>query len=131
MALSYTDVEHIQLPLNVLDWRWEEHLVKILEARKTRSLTIHARSALLQGLLPSTNNNHWLKANIKNFFEVQNWLAKAVYFCGRRSITDLCIAYVKSLSWIDGVVVGIESNEQLFENLNYFSTDKFRHWIFM
>ena len=37
------------------------------------------------------------------------------------SISDLCIGYVNSQDWIDSVVVGAESVENLFSNLQSIS----------
>jgi aryl-alcohol dehydrogenase-like predicted oxidoreductase len=39
---------------------------------------------------------------------------------GRESLTDLCLAYVRSQPWITSVVVGCETLEQVNENLRLF-----------
>jgi aryl-alcohol dehydrogenase-like predicted oxidoreductase len=39
---------------------------------------------------------------------------------GRESLTDLCLAYVRSQRWITSVVVGCETLEQVNENLRLF-----------
>lgn len=38
----------------------------------------------------------------------------------RKSAADLCLAYVRSHDWIDGIVVGMETLAQLEENLKLF-----------
>ena len=38
----------------------------------------------------------------------------------RESPADLCLAYARGQSWIDGVVVGLESEDQLDDNLRLF-----------
>jgi spore coat polysaccharide biosynthesis protein SpsF (cytidylyltransferase family)/aryl-alcohol dehydrogenase-like predicted oxidoreductase len=49
-ALEDPDVRHVQLPVNVLDWRWRRP--EFLQARAARpDVAVHARSALLQGTL--------------------------------------------------------------------------------
>lgn len=117
IALKLPDVEFIQMPLNVLDWRWD-HLVPIIkEEKKKRNLVIHARSALLQGLFTSENYEHWTKANVSEPGAFIAWLAAQSEFFGRASVVDFCLAYVKSLDWVDGVVVGVESISQLEENI--------------
>ena len=35
----------------------------------------------------------------------------------RETPADLCLAYARGQSWIDGVVIGLESEEQLEDNL--------------
>ncbi len=120
-SLEIDDVEHIQMPVNILDWRWEICVDEIKKTKKKRNLTIHARSALLQGLLASSDQKLWNKAYIKNSSDILEWLENNVHICHRRSIVDLCLAYVRSLNWIDGVVVGMETSKQLNENLKFFN----------
>jgi spore coat polysaccharide biosynthesis protein SpsF (cytidylyltransferase family)/aryl-alcohol dehydrogenase-like predicted oxidoreductase len=119
-VLQNTEIQYIQLPFNLLDWRWDSIIVKILEIRKNRKLTIHVRSSLLQGLLPSDENNHWLRANVDEPKFIQNWLSSQVNICKRNNIVDLCIGYVNSLKWVDGIAIGMENMSQLIENISYF-----------
>jgi aryl-alcohol dehydrogenase-like predicted oxidoreductase len=39
---------------------------------------------------------------------------------GRESVADLCLAYVRGQDWIDGVVVGMETDHELDANLRLF-----------
>jgi aryl-alcohol dehydrogenase-like predicted oxidoreductase len=39
----------------------------------------------------------------------------------REGIADLCLAYVRGQDWIDGVVVGMETDDQLDSNLRLFT----------
>jgi len=39
---------------------------------------------------------------------------------GRDGVADLCLAYVRAQSWIDGIVVGMEHTSQLALNLALF-----------
>jgi spore coat polysaccharide biosynthesis protein SpsF (cytidylyltransferase family)/aryl-alcohol dehydrogenase-like predicted oxidoreductase len=121
MALANSDVGHIQMPLNVLDWRWDK-LVPYIEAAKTeRRLTINVRSALLQGLLTSSSPEHWRKARVNQAELVIEWLAVNARRLGCDSIADFCLRYVRSLNWVDGVVLGMETMEQLVQNTGSFS----------
>jgi aryl-alcohol dehydrogenase-like predicted oxidoreductase len=52
---------------------------------------------------------------------VQARLAKLVTDLGRDDIAELCVAFVRAQDWIDGVVIGMETNEQLARNLAAFS----------
>lgn len=117
LALDSPDVGFIQMPFNVLDWRWDHLLPKIRDQKQQRTLVIHVRSALLQGILPSTAVEHWRKANVLRPEPIINWLTEQCLNTGRASVADFCLSFVKSLDWVDGLVVGMESMDQLAENV--------------
>lgn len=119
-ALAAHEVEFIQMPFNVLDSRWDALIPKIRATKQQRPLMIHARSALLQGLLPSTTPEHWHKANVSNPEAVIEWLTDQCREAGRASVSNFCLSFVKSLDWVDGVVVGMETCDQLSENIRIF-----------
>lgn len=121
MALENEDVSYIQLPLNILDWRWRDSVSQILKVKESRSLNIHVRSAYLQGVLLSQDPDIWRIANVESFSVFTGWLVDAMEEFGRCSIQDLCIGYLVSLDWVDGIVVGVESTEQLKSNIELFS----------
>jgi spore coat polysaccharide biosynthesis protein SpsF (cytidylyltransferase family)/aryl-alcohol dehydrogenase-like predicted oxidoreductase len=114
-ALDDPAIEQLQIPMNVLDWRWEAQGVdRAISSRP--EVIVHARSALLQGALahPATR---W--PVVEDFPAHECWqsLNKFRGEFGRESVTDLCLAYVRSLPWVTSVVVGCETTEQLDENL--------------
>ena len=49
-ALAYQELSVIQLPFNLLDSRWKNVIPLVEKEKLKRKLTIHCRSALLQGL---------------------------------------------------------------------------------
>jgi len=117
-ALADPTVSHIQIPLNVLDWRWRAAGVDGL-ARERPDVTIHARSALLQGLL-AADSDVWQRvqgADLRPYLDKLDRLAAEF---GRRSRADLCLAYVRSQPWVSSVVVGVETRGQLDENVGLF-----------
>lgn len=116
LALDFDDVEFIQLPFNILDYRWESLVSKIKETKEKRNLVIHARSTLLQGLLQSDDKDLWEKAHVDNHSVIRDWLEKHRKLSGKLSISDLCISYANSQDWIDAVVVGVDNLHQLFKN---------------
>ncbi|MNJ38902.1 General stress protein 69 [compost metagenome] len=116
-ALSCQDVKIIQMPFNILDHRWDSLIPKILEAKGTRNVLIHARSTVLQGLLQSNDPKAWNKAKIDNHADIIRWLDQTYKDNHKMSVTDLCIGYANSQNWIDSVVVGIDNLEQLYSNL--------------
>ena len=119
-VLNIPEVLYIQMPFNLMDWRWDAVLPKIWATKATRSLTVHVRGALLQGLLPSTDDAHWLSANVETPGWVRHWLLHQVELFHRESITDFCLAYVAAQPWVDGVAIGMENMVQLAENIRLF-----------
>jgi aryl-alcohol dehydrogenase-like predicted oxidoreductase len=115
-ALDCLDVSHIQMPFNLLDWRWRKSGVIERIVRRS-NLTVHARSVFLQGLLASGDASVWpaIKGvNAPEILETLKWLAEQF---DRESAADLCLAYARGQNWIDGVVVGMETENQLDVNL--------------
>lgn len=116
LALSYRTVDHIQLPINLLDWRWRDQALR--ERLDMRcDVTVHARSVLLQGLLNAENACFWPAIegiNAKRFIETLGALAEML---GRETITDLAIAYVRAQPFVHGIVIGAESDAQLQANM--------------
>jgi aryl-alcohol dehydrogenase-like predicted oxidoreductase len=99
----------------VLDWRWEaEGVDRAIGARP--DVVVHARSALLQGVLAHPPER-W--PGVDGFSADECWqtLRKLAADFGRESVTDLCMGYVRSLPWITSVVIGCENMRQLEENL--------------
>jgi len=116
-ALAVPEVEHLQLPYNVLDWRWDE-CGETLAARP--DIRVHVRSAFLQGLLTPTPPERWPAipgVDARETIAALNGLVQAL---NRESVRDLCIAFVRSRPWVHGVVVGVETLEQLHESLGLF-----------
>jgi spore coat polysaccharide biosynthesis protein SpsF (cytidylyltransferase family)/aryl-alcohol dehydrogenase-like predicted oxidoreductase len=120
-SLALNDIELIQFPYNILENRFTKFIDKINLVKERRSLKIHARSVFLQGLLLSKNKNHWLKANVDDPKSVYSCIDLITKSLKRISVADLCLAYVRSKEWIDGVIVGMETTQQLLENLQYFN----------
>lgn len=120
-VLGIPEINYIQMPFNLMDWRWDSKIQEIWAAKASRKLTIHVRSALLQGLLPSMNDEYWLSANVVRPHSIQEWLLNQVATCNRSNVTDLCISYVNALTWVDGIAIGMENMRQLVENIGYFN----------
>ena len=117
LALGFEAVALIQLPFNILDYRWDAVTEKISQARVQRPLTIHARSALLQGLLTTTNVDLWKQACCSNATEIIRWLRAKADSHADGDVIDLSLKYVYSQDWVDGVVIGVETGKQLSDNL--------------
>lgn len=115
-ALADPDVAHIQLPFNLLDWRWREAGVAA-RLRSRPDVTVHARSILLQGVLAASEPDVWPAIPGVDPLRLMEWLAHTATMFGRESVTDLAFAFARGQDWIDGIVVGQETQEQLFDNL--------------
>lgn len=118
-ALNVEDVEFIQLPFNILDYRWEESGF-IEKCQKQADVHIQVRSALLQGLLLLPAEKWPPKIN-DMAQQVEAYINDAVKSHGRKSVLDICYSYVRSQDWIDTIVVGVETKAQLLENLELFN----------
>lgn len=116
-ALDNSDIRHIQMPFNIMDWRWENSLRKIATEKSRRSIKVHVRSALLQGLLASKEPKQWAAAHMSDASDVLQWLDFMQIQFERESIADLCIGFVLGHPWVDGIVIGSENRNQLEQNI--------------
>lgn len=115
-SLNDPSIKFIQLPFNICDGRWES----FIEHRKVRAdVHIQARSSLLQGLL-TLPPHQWPLDRLQAEIISKKLHAMAAKY-NRKSVIDLCYAYVRSQDWIDSIVVGVETELQLRENLSLFS----------
>lgn len=115
-ALAQPAVQHIQMPFNLLDWRWRDAgIVAQLEART--DVVVHARSVFLQGLLASDDPAIWPKIAGVDAAAVLADIADLVRALDRDDAADLCMAYARGQDFINGVVIGLETEAQLDRNL--------------
>ncbi len=115
-ALACPGIRHIQMPFNLLDWRWRDAgVIALLEIRT--DVIVHARSVFLQGLLAANDPSIWPRIEGVDPSAVLKLLADLTEEFGRESSADLCLAYARGQTFIDGVVVGLETEEQLEANL--------------
>lgn len=119
-ALENPEIHYIQMPFNLMDWRWDAVIPQILAAKASRRLTVHVRSALLQGLLPSQDEALWRRARVDFPQQVMGWLRDQANRFQRDGVTDLSLAYLNAQPWVDGVAVGMEHMAQLMENIRLF-----------
>lgn len=120
-ALEVVDFTHIQMPFNILDHRWNKVLPRLEQVRRDRSITVHIRSVLLQGLLMSDESQKWNRAGHPNWAETRKWLNDTSKHLAQSGVDALCINWVRGLSWVDGVVVGMDNPDQLKRNISIFS----------
>ena len=110
--LNYKNIDLIQLPFNLFDNEYQRK--EILEKAKRRNIEIHTRSAFLQGLFfkdinTLTNCLLPLKNNLRELsFIVKN---------NNIAMESLALNYPLNKSYIDKVLIGVDSLEQLKNNI--------------
>jgi spore coat polysaccharide biosynthesis protein SpsF len=121
-ALEDKAVEHLQMPMNVLDRRWKAAGVDKALAERP-DVVAHARSAFLQGILTNAAD-WWPPATGYDAESGIQQLRVLVDRFDRVNLADLCLAYLRAQPWITSVVVGCETMSQLKENLELFRLPK-------
>lgn len=119
-VLKDHDIDHIQMPYNILDWRWRTPEVAAAISNRP-DVNIHVRSAYLQGLLAAGLQANWPQIDGVCPETVVSALEHLTHAFDRQSPADLCLAYLRAQTWIDGIVVGMESEEQLESNVRLFA----------
>lgn len=115
--LKFKQVDLIQLPFNIFDNK--SHRQDILLKAKEQGIEIHTRSAFLQGLFFKEINALPDKLlPLKGELETIRCLSKL----NNHSIEDLALNYVFEQPFIDNVLIGVDSVQQLTENLNVLET---------
>lgn len=117
------EIGHIQMPFNILDWRWDAVIPDLVSVRSSRPLTVHLRSALLQGLLVSDDPSHWARAHVDSPDVIRGWLKSQAHALSIADVVALGLNWCRSQPWSDGVVVGMDSLAQLRHNLAIFSAE--------
>lgn len=114
-AICDSEIRFIQIPCNLLDWRWRDPAWERLRAARP-DVEIQCRSILLQGVLSDGANPPALaqKFPLARLLERVDDLAKEFEMPGR---TALAFAYVNSLSWVENIVFGVDRQDQLQYNL--------------
>ncbi|HEX5741216.1 MAG TPA: aldo/keto reductase [Pilimelia sp.] len=111
VALDLPDLDYLQLPCNILDWRWLAPEVTAALCRRP-DLVVTVRSAFLQGLLAAGRSVRWPGLPDPQRDALVDALDAVAAELGR-SRDELCLAYVRALPWVTSVVVAAESADQL------------------
>ena len=112
-VLINDDVDVIQVPFNLLD---NANLREtILIKAKSEGKIIHTRSALLQGLFfKDKNDSNKIVQNLKNELILLSHISKR----DNASILQLALSYCLKQKYIDNVIIGVDSLNQLVDNLD-------------
>lgn len=117
-ALACPEVSMIQMPFNMLDDRWHKAGI-IAQLQQRTGMIVHVRSVFLQGIL-LRDVSAWPQIKNVDAVQVIDQLQLLANRLQRRNVKDLCVAYVRGHDWIDGCVIGMESMQQLLENIELF-----------
>lgn len=101
-------IDIIQIPFNVFDQRFEPYLSEM----KKMGIEVHARSVFLQGLVFQD------LAKLDGYFGTISDKIKNLYSLSCKlgiSIVSLCINFATANKYIDKVIVGVDSLENLVE----------------
>lgn len=113
-AIETPGIEAIQCPISVLDHRFMR--AGILERAREKGIAIFARSIYLQGLLALPEDE--IPSELEAVVAVRRSLQDAVEGLGI-SLMELGLRFVQSLETVTGIVVGMETVEQLESNLDF------------
>ena len=111
-VLRYPFVKLIQLPFNLLDN--DNKRKDVLKRAKSKGVEIHTRSAFLQGLFFKEINL------LPEYFKpIKHLLIDVKNICKKEglSISELALNYPLSKVYIDNVLIGVDSKEQLLSNI--------------
>lgn len=108
----------VQLPFSIFDQRFRPFFSEM----KTLGIEIHVRSIFLQGLFFRNPDD------LPDFFlpvKEELYKLKKLSESSSSSITSLCMNFVKDFKEISYVVLGVDSLEQLKDNIkSFYNTDK-------
>jgi spore coat polysaccharide biosynthesis protein SpsF len=121
-ALQDPDIQHLQLPMNVLDSRWKTRGID-RELVRRQDVVVHARSTFLQGILLHPADC-WPASPGYDAPSCVQELHRIAGKFDRENVADLCLAYVRSQAWVTSLVVGCETMSQLEQNLRLFRLPK-------
>lgn len=121
-CLNKIEPDLVQIPINIFDNRFIKS--GLIDKLKSKNIEIHGRSIFLQGILARNiwpkYFNPW-KNKVEDF---QHELNKIEI-----SSTQACISYVNGIKYLDGIILGIDTLNQLKQymdmlklniNLDYF-----------
>lgn len=101
------NINFVQIPFNIIDYRWRD--INFHKIKEKYNIKIHVRSIFLKGTLLNNFNkipiNNIKKNKIKNIFNI---FSKKNNF-----MLNVCLNFVLSQSWIDKIIIGFNSINQL------------------
>jgi aryl-alcohol dehydrogenase-like predicted oxidoreductase len=112
-AIKDSEIDLIQIPLNPFDCSNDKK--KLLTKAKLLGKEIHVRSVFFQGLF--FKQPHELPANLQEFAEPLRQFHQ-VLLNHNMSAREACLNYALHQPSVDYVLIGVETHQQLVENLD-------------
>lgn len=112
----------IQLPYSVFDRKFEKYLPKL----KDLGVEIHARSIFVQGLIFMNENQIPKKLNL---LKEPLFKLRKISNQNKIDLEDLAVKFVLSNNYIDKIVFGVDSFEQLKRNLILFKNNNINNKV--
>ena len=106
------DFDMIQVPYNIFDQRFEPYFPLLVE----RNIEIHTRSVFLQGLF--FLNNQQIKASLSAAWPQLKKLQDISAQAGI-PLSYVCLCFVLLNPFIDYIIIGVDSIDQLKQNLRF------------
>ena len=108
LIINNYDIDIVQIPFNILDRRFDES--GWINELSNRGIEIHVRSVFLQGLLLMSPEERpfWIRGHDRALIEWHNYLQEA-----KGDPVEICMKYVLKNDAISGVVVGVDSAQQV------------------
>lgn len=100
----------IQIPYNILNKDFEVYFSGL----KMRNIEIYARSVFIQGILMYDEN--MLPSKLLPLYPIIQKL-KMISESNNMKVKDMALSFVLSNPYIDGVIIGVKSEAQLWENI--------------
>lgn len=113
------DFDLYQIPYNILDRRFLES--GLIDRLVSKGIQVHARSVFLQGLLlmKKENRPHWMNRRDNGLDEWDEFVNKS-----GQSATNLCIDFAFKNPNLSGIVVGVDTLNQLLEIQKLLTSDR-------
>ena len=99
-CLNLNRFKVIQIPFNILDWRFSQRKTRDLLVAYADQVQFHIRSVFLQGILISSPNREQTFSDLKlDLKEARSYLEKLTKDLGRIDIADLALSYVRGFDF--------------------------------
>ena len=122
IALENQDVKLLQIPFNMLDWRWRTPRVAGAFAKRP-DVIVHARSMFLQGLF-FRDPSGWPGPidGVNPAFMVSK-LKQLIIDCNKKNMAELCVSFSLSPAnnFITCFLTGVDNLDQLAMNIASFN----------
>ena len=108
---NFKDFDLIQFPYSIIDQRFEKYFLLL----KDNNVEVHVRSVFLQGLVFLGKDRI-----SKEFLSAQAILGKIYQIANELdiSVVSMCLCFALINPFIDNVIVGVDSADQLKQNLD-------------